>query len=438
FELEQWQAACVAFDNKDYDTSMLTFIGIADNAKMHFNIGLIYATVDDHDRALKAYTQALTLDPYFAVAFFQRGVSYFLRNDMEAARQDFDSAYEKLRGNQIINYQQLGLSFRLYSCEVLFNRGICQLYLGKMDAGLTDLYYAQKAKMTEEHDVINQAVKDRGKDYSVFSIPPYVIFRPPENRLKQLQGTDMFAVIDKLNKPPKPLQRNNSVLLSDFKRKKKNSNFGMYTSDDSASVTSNGSSSYRYRHDRKVDSRYDPIDDRFSAFTSSSSSTLSILGSNNDTSFYGDFDQELETVYGSIYSLSLLDRERDMIKTRLGNSNNSNHSSIYNSDMHTSTSTSTTGSSNSTTHSKIKVKAHFTDTRILLLPYNITYHELKLKIRDKFNAPSSIRLQYRDEENERVLMIDDDDLFMARQINRVHHHGVDNSGIEKLEIWCTH
>lgn len=34
------------------------------------------------------------MDPYFAVAYFQMGVSHFVLNDMEAARRDFDLAYE--------------------------------------------------------------------------------------------------------------------------------------------------------------------------------------------------------------------------------------------------------------------------------------------------------------------------------------------------------
>jgi hypothetical protein len=34
------------------------------------------------------------MDPYFAVAFFQRGVSHFIKNNMEAAKNDFDQAYQ--------------------------------------------------------------------------------------------------------------------------------------------------------------------------------------------------------------------------------------------------------------------------------------------------------------------------------------------------------
>ncbi|KAI9471808.1 MAG: hypothetical protein EXX96DRAFT_581748 [Benjaminiella poitrasii] len=438
---------------------------------MHFNIGLIFATVEDHDHALGAYTKAIAMDPYFAVAYFQRGVSNFIKNDMEAARRDFDQTYQKLRGNQIINYQQLGLCFRLYSCEVLFNRGICQLYLGKIDAGLTDLYHAQKARMTEEHDVIDQAVKDRGKGYSVFSIPPLVIFRPPENKLKQFNGVDMFAVVDQLHNKKNiktTFKRNNSILLNEKFRKqqsasipvlipsnststqrrhRKDSSLGMSQSDGSVSTLS-------YRYNRHIDSGFESaLEDRYS-----SSSSLSASGGGNRNSasknyskgqqyyspppvpripnkqyhdndvdngkyhYYGDFDQELEEVYGSLHTVSVQDREKDRIRSRL----------LANKDdlrIQSSTSTSTIGS-NSSTNGKIKIKVHYIDTRILLVSNSITFDELKVKIRDKFEAPPSIRLQYKDEDSEMVLMIDDDDLSMARQANR------STSDLEKLEIWC--
>ncbi|KAI9271226.1 hypothetical protein EDC94DRAFT_512494, partial [Helicostylum pulchrum] len=442
FELEQWQAACVAFDNKDFDMSVKTFIGIADNAKMHFNIGLIFATVEDHDHALGAYSKAISLDPYFAVAYFQRGVSQFIKSNMIAAKEDFDQAYQKLRGNQIINYQQLGLSFRLYSCEVLFNRGICELYLGKMDAGLTDLYHAQKARMTEEHDVINLAVKDRGKGYSVFSIPPMVLFRPPENRLKQLQGMDMFAVVDQLpvKKPINQIKRNNSILLSDkiiIKKQSMNSNLGMYQSDDSASTASFSSSNYRYRQQdgRRVDSGFEStLEDRYSSSSSIGFKTNTLYSpppvppipkQHNEEEFYGDFDQELDEVYGSLHDLTVQDKERDFIRHRLATG-----SSKDDLRMQPSSSTSTVGSNNSAHNGKIKLKIHYVDTRILMVPNAISFDELKFRVREKLGAPPSIRLQYKDEDNEMVLMIDDDDLFMARQVNR------SNTDVEKMEIWC--
>ncbi|KAI9494742.1 hypothetical protein BDB00DRAFT_816886 [Zychaea mexicana] len=515
-ELEQWQHACEAFDNRDYDSALRAFYNMADNAKMHFNIGLILASLEDHERAIAAYSTAISMDPFFAVAYFQMGVSHFVLNHMEAARQDFDNALQKLRGNPIINYQQLGLAFRLYSCEVLFNRGICQLYLGKIDAGLTDLYHAQKSKMTEEHEVIDQAVRDRGKGYSVYSIPPGVLYRPPENRLRQLRGVDMFAAADKLQRLQQQhkqpfagggLGRNNSVLLrrqpqqqqhpqpplpqplprsippsplpssststtsssfysrrptnpsvpvlpqqpqlqqsrsSDHPRRRKDSNV---TDDWGDSQSSLSSYSSRYRSDgRRIDSGFESTheQDRYSSSSSTgrnstrshktsryspppvppiprSQSNYDEFDSPTTTSITtagtSQFDLELDEVYGSLHNLSM---------HAAGNGSNASLDRPFTPQPSTST------SSAKDLPNKIKIKVHYSDTRILLMPTHVTFDELLHKVRHKFNAPPSLRLQYKDEDDEMVIMIDDDDLSMARQICRMRN----GSSPERMEIWC--
>lgn len=60
----------------------------------------------------------------------------------------------------MINYEQLGLKFKLYSCEVLFNRGLCYIYDGRQEEGMKDLEFAAKEKLEPEHDVIDDAIKD--------------------------------------------------------------------------------------------------------------------------------------------------------------------------------------------------------------------------------------------------------------------------------------
>lgn len=64
------------------------------------------------------------------IRYFQCGVSNFLLGKYEDAFRNFDDALLYLRGNQAINYEQLGLQFRLYSAEVMFNKGLCLIYLG--------------------------------------------------------------------------------------------------------------------------------------------------------------------------------------------------------------------------------------------------------------------------------------------------------------------
>lgn len=103
------------------------------------------------------------MDQYFAVAYFQQGVSNFLLGDFENALTNFNDALAYLRGNDHINYEQLGLSFQLYSCEIMFNRGLCYIYLQQKGLGLQDLKYASKEKKKLAHGVIDDAIKDKAE-----------------------------------------------------------------------------------------------------------------------------------------------------------------------------------------------------------------------------------------------------------------------------------
>lgn len=97
-------------------------------------------------------------------------MSNFLLTRYDLAFKDFDDALLYLRGNSAINYEQLGLKFKLYAAEVLFNKGLCNIYMGRTEEGLMDMTEALKEKVTEEHNVINDAIQDRGDGYTVFSI----------------------------------------------------------------------------------------------------------------------------------------------------------------------------------------------------------------------------------------------------------------------------
>lgn len=90
-------------------------------------------------------------------------MSNFLLGDFEEALANFNDTLLYLRGNTAINYEQLGLMFKLYSCEVLFNRGLCYIYLQQKEAGLQDLAYAAKEKMVEDHNVIDEAIKEEAE-----------------------------------------------------------------------------------------------------------------------------------------------------------------------------------------------------------------------------------------------------------------------------------
>ncbi|RDB24740.1 Neutrophil cytosol factor 2 [Hypsizygus marmoreus] len=192
-ELETWAAALKAYDDEDFEKSLDLFSRIADSSKILTNMGLIYATLGEHEAAVERFIEATNLDQYLAVAYFQCGVSNFLLTRYELAYKDFEEAFLYLRGNQDINYEQLGLKFRLYSAEVLFNKGLSQVYLGRVQEGLADMEDARRDKATDEHNVIDDAIKDRGEGYTVFSIPVGVLYRPSEKKLKNSVTKDYMG-----------------------------------------------------------------------------------------------------------------------------------------------------------------------------------------------------------------------------------------------------
>lgn len=103
-------------------------------------------------------------------------MSNFLLGDFEEALANFNDTLLYLRGNTSIDYDQLGLKFRLFSCEVLFNRGLCYIYLQQLGPGMQDLQYAAKEKVTPDHEVIEEAIRERAEVGS-FVIHPVGIYR---------------------------------------------------------------------------------------------------------------------------------------------------------------------------------------------------------------------------------------------------------------------
>lgn len=144
---------------------------IADSSRVLFDMGLIHATLGSHKTAVAYYEQAHLLDQYLAVSFFQCGVSRFLMGDHVLAEREFSSAMQHMRGNQIIDYEQLGLKFKLYSAEILSNKGLCLINMRNQGMGMQFLQQARQEKQTDEHNIIDEAIAEGGRDFTVFSVP---------------------------------------------------------------------------------------------------------------------------------------------------------------------------------------------------------------------------------------------------------------------------
>ncbi|KAI5843646.1 hypothetical protein BZA05DRAFT_422164 [Tricharina praecox] len=192
-EIESWVEALEYYDNEQYENALEIFEQNADTSKIYFNIGMIHATLGQHERAVESYARAVKLDSFLAVAYFQMGVSNFLLGEFAEAMANFNESLLYLRGNTLIDYEQLGLKFKLYSCEVLFNRGLCYIYNEELALGMTDMEYAAKEKQVEDHNVIDEAIKEQAEGYTVFSVGVGVLYRPNESKVRNVKTKDYLG-----------------------------------------------------------------------------------------------------------------------------------------------------------------------------------------------------------------------------------------------------
>ncbi|KAJ7215185.1 hypothetical protein C8J57DRAFT_1396958 [Mycena rebaudengoi] len=189
-EVATWETALHANDSGDFQGSLALFGRIADTAKIFTNVGLIHDRLGRRAEAIHNFTKALEMDKYLAIGYFQRGVSYYHCREHEKALKDFSDAHTMMRGNPSVNYEQLGLDYKLNSAEVLFNQALALVKLGKEGKASEVLKSAMNEASPEFKTKIANASDNSWKDFNPCSLPPGLLYRPTASRMKFLNGLD--------------------------------------------------------------------------------------------------------------------------------------------------------------------------------------------------------------------------------------------------------
>eukprot|EP00842_Homolaphlyctis_polyrhiza_P000857 jgi/Hompol1/1772/HPOL_001940-RA len=177
-ELLQWVDGVAAYHSADYETALACFEPIASMSKVAFNIGMIYSTLGDHLSADTMYSAALAADPYLAVGFLQKAYAFFFLEDYSRAL---------LLENDVIDYTQLGLKYKVYRCEVYFNRAVCYQMLGDADRSMQDVVAAQRSTRTQDQvTIIGKAARSGLREVLLFTVPHDAIFEVPEAKQKNI------------------------------------------------------------------------------------------------------------------------------------------------------------------------------------------------------------------------------------------------------------
>jgi hypothetical protein len=63
-EIETWVAALARYDNNEFDDALAEFDKIADTSKILFNMGVIHATLGEHEKAVSLSMSAKNGQPW--------------------------------------------------------------------------------------------------------------------------------------------------------------------------------------------------------------------------------------------------------------------------------------------------------------------------------------------------------------------------------------
>ncbi|NXB53674.1 NCF2 factor, partial [Leucopsar rothschildi] len=204
-----WQEGVCAADRKDWSAALDAFTAVQNPpAKICFNIGCIQLVLGKLAEAEEAFTRSIGCDKHLAVAYFQRGTVFYRRQNHGKAIEDFKEALAQLRGNQLIDYKILGLRYRLFACEILYNIALVYATTENWEKAEEHLSLAISMKSEPQHNKIDRAMeailvwRSSLHDFSVLqkqklcelvAIPAGKLFRPNEKQVAQLEKKDYLG-----------------------------------------------------------------------------------------------------------------------------------------------------------------------------------------------------------------------------------------------------
>ncbi|KAJ3277235.1 hypothetical protein HK104_003522, partial [Borealophlyctis nickersoniae] len=477
-ELEDWAEGVKAFDALDYDGALRAFETIATTAKIHFNIAQIFLNVGALRDAgmvtilsfvnmhlgsvarrtilIGALTRAIGCDSFLAVAYFQRGVCCYNAGMANEAIDDFTKALKHFRGNTYIDYTQLGLKYRLYTCEVNYNLGLAWASLGVEAKAWTEFDTAfQNRPDSDEFKIIGEALRlgKRAPDYlPPFEVPRDCVYRPAEDKMKNaakvdflgsakvvasVKASDNYAGFSGSRIKQATLQRSRSqsagaVDNQTLQRTRSESSIPNRQPSPYSTLPRGGG---EVRRGNTVPQEYAKAKSPLSRSPTSEPSLTRSLSRNDlpttrkprKQSLGNNSDPMIDSGYHDPMPVNVpitIPSRKSSVSTNSsdGRRDRENGSGGLGNMGGLGASLPRTNSQKSS-KPQIKVKCHFTDTRIILVPTNVTFEELVYRVQDKFKQDQPLKLKYKDEDEEMVLMTDQEDLEVAIACAGIEYYG---------------
>uniref|UniRef100_A0A672Z1R0 NADPH oxidase activator 1 n=1 Tax=Sphaeramia orbicularis TaxID=375764 RepID=A0A672Z1R0_9TELE len=181
--LRLWDEAVQAADAKDWEGCLEKLEQITEpTSRTLFNTASAHLALGHLDLALKALDFTLAKDERLAGAAL-----------LEEALSDCIWAQQHMRGNMVIDYRQLGLRFKLYSWQVLYNAAAVYCRMGQWGQARDVLLSASKERGGGRGVNIDAALDSREEVLDPLLLPEGVVFRPRKQDVEQLKQKDFLG-----------------------------------------------------------------------------------------------------------------------------------------------------------------------------------------------------------------------------------------------------
>ncbi|XP_073697139.1 NADPH oxidase activator 1 [Garra rufa] len=193
--LRLWDEAVRAIDSRDWQGALTNLNQITDhNFRTKFVVASTHIALGQVDLAIKALDQVITKDSCLAVGFFQRSAVHMMANRLEEALADCIWAQKNMRENPVIDYKQLGLRYKLYSWQVLYNAAAVHSRLQQWDKAREILTAAlqERGAGKSNLDTALEAIF-RKEVLEPLLVPEGEVFRPRKQEIEQLKPRDFLG-----------------------------------------------------------------------------------------------------------------------------------------------------------------------------------------------------------------------------------------------------